>query len=161
MERRLDVSLSLVARMESPQQYHHDAPRQPLGDCPGIVRVAQGFQNLMADLDGFSHIWVVFWCHHARGWNDRVVPPRDTEPRGLFATRAPHRPNPIGISVLEILRIDRRAIHVGAHDLLNDTPILDIKPYVAAYDSVPHAAAGWTARVPEGRPDHRGSRPDR
>jgi len=126
-----------------------------MGDGTAILRVAHGLQNLMADLEGFSHLWVLFWCHHAEGWNHKVVPPRDDVPRGLFATRAPHRPNPIGLSVVELRRIHRREIHIGAHDLLDGTPVLDIKPYVAAYDSVPEARAGWTEHVDPQARDHR------
>ena len=123
---------------------------------PGAIVIRHGLQNLLADLAGFSHIWAVFWFNYSRGWNHRVVPPRDRVPRGLFATRAPHRPSPVGISVLELVRIERRVLHVGAHDLLDGTPVLDIKPYVPYCDALPGARAGWLAELgDQAGPDHR------
>lgn len=157
----LDEGLALTVRpvavMRSPFQYHHGTPRQPGVGTPhdGAIVVKQGYQNLLRDLDGFSHIWVVFWCNYARGWNDLVVPPRDTQRRGLFATRAPHRPNPIGISVLALRSIERRVLHVGPHDVLNGTPILDLKPYLPYCDAVPQARAGWVDALEAPGPDHR------
>jgi len=154
----LSFTVRPVAVMRSPYRVHAGTPRQPsVGPArEGRIVVRHGLQNLLQDLAGFSHVWVLFWCNYSRGWNEQVVPPRDTRKRGLFATRAPHRPNPIGLSVLELLRIDRRVLHVGSHDLLDGTPILDIKPYVAAYDSLPHASAGWLATLPaDAGPDHR------
>lgn len=147
-----------VAVMRSPFRVHVGTPRQPgVGtDRPGAIVVRQGLQNLLRDLDGFSHVWAVFWCNYSYGWNDMVTPPRDTRKRGLFATRAPHRPNPIGISVLPLLRVERRVLHVGAHDILDGTPILDIKPYLAYADSVPDAREGWVAGIRDtDRADHR------
>lgn len=154
----LELPVRPVGVMRSPFRIHVGTPRQPrVGESrPGAIVVRQGLQNLLKDLGGFSHIWVVFWANYARGWNDLVVPPRDVEKRGLFATRAPHRPNPIGISVLELRRIDRRVLHVGAHDVLDGTPILDLKPYLPYSDSIPDAETGWVGALEPGdRPDHR------
>jgi tRNA-Thr(GGU) m(6)t(6)A37 methyltransferase TsaA len=151
-----------IGVMRSPHRVHHDAPRQPRHGTgardtgmPGEIHLAQGLQNALADLDGFSHVWVLFWCQHTRGWKSRVVPPRDRRKRGLFATRAPARPNPIGLSCLRLLRIDRRVLHVGDHDLLDGTPILDVKPYLPYCDSVPGAAIGYVADLTATAADHR------
>lgn len=157
----LPHALVPIGVMRSPHRVHHDAPRQPRGAAAdaagghGCIEIAQGLQNALADLDGFSHLWVLFFCHHARGWNQRVVPPRDTEKRGLFATRAPQRPNPIGLSCLRLLRIEKRRLHVGDHDLLDGTPILDLKPYLPYCDSVPDAAIGYVSSLPRDAGDHR------
>lgn len=150
-----------VAVMRCAQRVHHEAPRQPPRDLPadparsGYVVVRQGLQNLLRDLSGFSHIWLLFHCHRSRGWNDQVRPPRDRVKRGLFATRAPDRPNPIGLSAVTLLGIDKRILAVGPHDLLDGTPILDIKPYVPAYDVIASARAGWVEDVEGDGPDHR------
>lgn len=154
-----DCPLEPVAVVRTPQVMHHDAPRQA-GLPPfhhGAIEVHQGFQNLLKDLDGFSHLWVLWWGHHSRGWNERVVPPRDSVKRGLFATRAPHRPNPIGLSCVQLLGIEKRVLRIGGHDMLDGTPVLDLKPYIPAYDSVPDARAGWLAELPpdDGGSDHR------
>lgn len=145
-----------IGTFRSPQLLHHEAPRQPREDgVAGVIELAQGYQNCIHDLEGFSHVWVLFWFHHARGWNDKVVPPRDTVKRGVLATRAPQRPNPIGLSVLRLVRIEGRRLVVGGHDLLDGTPVLDLKPYLPYCDSVPDASLGYVANLPAEAPDHR------
>lgn len=143
--------------MRSDQQLHHEAPRQAgLGrGATGAVHLVQGMQNALQDLAGFSHVWLLYWRHLARGWKSRVLPPRDTERRGLLATRAPNRPNPIGLSCVRLLRVERRVLHVADHDLLDGTPILDVKPYLPYADSVPDAAIGYVAALPAAAADHR------
>lgn len=157
------IDVKAVGIVRSPHRVHVGTPRQPRGQDdetvdarPGRIEIRQGLQNLLQDLDGFSHIWVIAWLNYCYGWNDQVVPPRDTRRRGLFATRAPHRPNPIGLSVVRLLRVEKRVLHIGAHDLLDGTPVLDIKPYVPYADSVPEARAGWVDELgPGAGPDHR------
>jgi tRNA-Thr(GGU) m(6)t(6)A37 methyltransferase TsaA len=154
----LTFTVRPVAVVRSPYKVHAGTPRQPrVGDArEGAIVVRHGYQNLLRDLDGFSHVWVIAWLHVARGWNELVVPPRDTQKRGLFATRAPHRPNPIAISAVELLGIERRVLRIGAHDLLDGTPVLDIKPYVPYTDALPDARAGWVDQLGEqAGPDHR------
>jgi tRNA-Thr(GGU) m(6)t(6)A37 methyltransferase TsaA len=157
----LPVELRPIGVMRSPLQVHHDAPRQPrvraAGEAPvpGEIHIAQGLQNCLHDLDGFSHVWVLFVFHHARGWSSKVMPPRDRKKRGLFSTRSPARPNPIGMSCLELLRIERRVVYVGDHDILDGTPILDLKPYLPYCDSVPDARTGYADVLPAGAADHR------
>ena|SRR5688572_27652343 len=152
-----------VGVMRCLQRLHHEAPRQARTDAAreddavhGEVVVHRGLHNLLHDLAGFSHVWLLFHCHLSRGYRDMVVPPRDTSKRGLFATRSPNRPNPIGLSAVRLLRIEKRVLAIGRHDLLDGTPILDIKPYVAAYDAIPDARGGWVEGIaPDERPDHR------
>jgi tRNA (adenine37-N6)-methyltransferase len=102
----------------------------------------------LRDLDGFSHIWLLWWFHKVTSWKSSVLPPRGpARRRGVFATRSPHRPNPIGISVVPLISIERNIIHVGAHDLIHETPILDIKPYLPRVDSLPDAISGWVEGI--------------
>jgi tRNA-Thr(GGU) m(6)t(6)A37 methyltransferase TsaA len=138
-------SLQPIGVMRARQRVHHDAPRQSgLGrGGNGVIEVRQGLQDGLRDLAGFSHLWVLSWLHHTRGRRCLVMPPRDTRLRGVFATRAPQRPNPIGLSCVRLVRIEKRRVYVADHDLLDGTPILDLKPYFPEFD----AAAG--ARVPE------------
>jgi tRNA-Thr(GGU) m(6)t(6)A37 methyltransferase TsaA len=117
--------------------------------------VRQGLQNCLEDVAGFSHLWVVFWFHFARGFRSRVVPPRDTKKRGLFATRAPQRPNPIGISCVRLLRIEKRVLHIADHDMLDGTPVIDLKPYLPYCDSVPGATLGYVDDLRADAADHR------
>lgn len=153
----LDAVLRPVGILRSDQQLHHEAPRQAgLGrGATGVVEIAAGLQNCLADLRGFSHVWLLWWAHLAKGFAMRVQPPRDAHKRGLFATRAPNRPNPIGLSCVRLLRIERRRLHVADHDLLDGTPILDVKPYLPYCDSVADAAIGYVAGLPDAAADHR------
>jgi tRNA (Thr-GGU) A37 N-methylase len=84
-----------------------------------------------------------------------VQPPRDQQKRGVFATRAPQRPNAIGMSCVRLLRIEKRVLHIADHDLLDGTPVLDLKPYLPYCDSVPGAEIGYVAGLPEAANDHR------
>ncbi len=142
-------------------------PRQP-----GMVNQATGKLKLRNDanlqtatklLETFSHLWLVFVFHKpgSRGWKPSIRPPRLGGSRkvGVLASRSPHRPNPIGLSAVEIIRIDREAkggveIYLRGVDLLDGTPILDIKPYIPYADSIPQANTGWadlpTIRIPVG-----------
>ena len=151
------LMLRPIGVVQAGQRVHHDAPRQSgLGrGGVGEIHLRQGLQNCLQDLDGFSHLWVLFWCHLARGFRAQVVPPRDTRKRGLFATRAPQRPNPVGLSCVRLVRIEKRVLHIADHDLLDGTPVLDIKPYLPYCDSVPDAAIGYVAQLPATAADHR------
>ncbi len=146
-----------IAFVRTSQRLHHETPRQSgLGrGAAGEIHVRQGLQNCLKDVAGFSHLWVVFWFHLARGFRSQVVPPRDTEKRGLFATRAPQRPNAIGISCVRLLRVEKRVLHIVDHDLLDGTPVLDLKPYLPYCDSVPEASLGYVDDLGPGAGDHR------
>ena len=101
------------------------------------------FRHALRDLGQWSHIWVLFWFDRNDDWKPLVLPPRSTQKRGVFATRSPHRPNPIGMSALKLERIEGRVLHVVGLDILDGTPVLDIKPYVPYADSIPDARSGW------------------
>ena len=98
----------------------------------------------LKDLEGFDRIWVISWLHLHHHWNPTVRPPRgDNIRRGTLATRAPHRPNPIGLSAAKLMKVDGLILHVEGIDLLDHTPILDIKPYVTYCDAFPEARSGY------------------
>ena len=125
----------------------HRAPRQPdatLG-IDGTIELMKGqdFEQALQDLETFSHIWLIYGFHSAKGWKPMVLPPRGDKKRGVFATRSPYRPNPIGISVVKLVKISGLKIHVQGTDLLDGTPIYDIKPYIPYADSISEANAGW------------------
>ncbi len=109
----------------------------------GRVEVLSEFQDGLADLDGFSHIILLYHLHKVSGYRLHVVPFLDTNPRGLFATRAPTRPNPVGLSVLQLLGIEECTLAVSDLDILDGTPVLDIKPYVPDFDQRPEIRIGW------------------
>ncbi|WP_299797828.1 tRNA (N6-threonylcarbamoyladenosine(37)-N6)-methyltransferase TrmO [uncultured Shewanella sp.] len=95
------------------------------------------------DLDGFSHIYIVFHIHKSKGYELKVKPFLDNAHRGIFATRSPKRPNAIGLSIVEIDRIEANRILVRGIDLLDGTPILDIKPYIQSFDNITDTRDGW------------------
>lgn len=106
------------------------------------------FEQALRDLSGFSHLWVIYHMHQIENWKPMIVPPRGPRTkRGLFATRSPHRPNSIGLSAVELVQIDGRCLKVRGFDLLDGTPILDLKPYLPYADSFPQALTGWTSTL--------------
>ena len=117
--------------------------------CPGetgktgSICIFPPYQEALADLDGFERIILLYHFHGVRGWSPKVVPYLDTTERGLFATRAPRRPNPIGLSVVRLLHLEDGVIEVADIDILDGTPLLDIKPYVPGFDSFTPSRAGW------------------
>ena len=123
-----------------------DLPRQAgLGVGPaGVIELREDLPaELLDDLAGFDRIWLLSWLDRAQGWHARVRPPRGEGKRGLLATRAPHRPNPIGLSCVRLVSIAGRRIEIADHDLLDGTPIIDIKPYLPYADAHPDASVGW------------------
>lgn len=115
-------------------------------------------REALADLAGMERIWVLTLLHLVDGWRPTVRPPRGpTVRRGVFGTRSPHRPNPIGLTAVELVRVDGTDLHVRGIDLLDGTPILDVKPYLPYADAFPNARTGWietlSADAPQtGRP---------
>jgi len=102
----------------------------------------------LRDLAGFERIWLLWWFHRNESWTPLVRPPRGpSQKRGVFATRSPHRPNPLGMTPVRLLGIEGHRLHLGPCDLVDGTPVFDIKPYVPAYDSFPGEAAGWIDAV--------------
>lgn len=120
-------------------------PIQPSGarEVRGTITIHPHFAEGLRDLDGFSHIIVLYHLHEIKGYDLMVQPFLDTEQRGVFATRSPKRPNPIGFSVMELLRIEGNCLQVANCDVLDKTPVLDIKPYVPDFDIWEVERIGW------------------
>jgi len=147
------VSLSAIGVVRSPHEERHGTPRQAAVAADPTLRPDESarvelFESIppdaLRDLAGFDYAWIVAWLHLNDGWNPTVVPPRGPKTkRSLFATRAPHRPNPIGLSAARITRVEGRVVHLARVDLLDGTPVLDLKPYVPTVDAFPDASAGW------------------
>lgn len=125
------------------------APHQPsdANALPGTIELLPhcNFEHALQDLEGFEYIWLLWHAHKNKSWRPKVLPPRgEAKRRGVFATRSPHRPNAIGLTAVRLLRIEGRTLSIGECDLIDGTPILDIKPYIPIIDSFPNAKAGWT-----------------
>jgi tRNA-Thr(GGU) m(6)t(6)A37 methyltransferase TsaA len=142
-----EIVLRPIGFARSPFSEKASAPRQPYAaeGAKGTIELLPNhdFEHALSDLDSWDHIWVIFWFHLNEGWRPKVLPPRSTKKRGLFATRSPHRPNPVGLSVLELEAVDGLTLYVKNLDLLDGTPVLDIKPYVPFADAIASAKTGW------------------
>jgi tRNA-Thr(GGU) m(6)t(6)A37 methyltransferase TsaA len=112
-------------------------------DAEGVVEVLAEYADGLSDLDGFERVWLLYLLDRAPAARLKVVPFRDSVLRGVFATRAPSRPNPIGLSAVRLLGIEGRNVRVADVDMLDGTPLLDIKPYIPRADSFPDSRAGW------------------
>jgi tRNA-Thr(GGU) m(6)t(6)A37 methyltransferase TsaA len=143
----LALSSRPIGVVRSPFAERMSAPRQPSA-ARGVQGTLQlfphlGYEHALEDLATFRFIWVLFWFHKNPNFRRKVLPLRSDRRRGVFATRSPHRPNPIGLSAVELLGIEGLTLRVQNLDILDGTPILDLKPYIPYTDSIPGADNGW------------------
>ncbi len=142
------VVLTPIGVIRTPFASLEGMPIQPGGarDVLGRVELRPDLAPALADLEGFSHIYLIYCFHKSQGFRLTVTPYLDDTPRGLFATRAPRRPNPIGLSVVELAGVAGNILTVRGIDVLDGTPLLDIKPYAPAFDAPLGAVrSGWLA----------------
>ena len=137
--------------IHSPHTVAVETPIQPVyaRGIRGQVEVFSQFTEGLQDLDGFSHIYLVYQFHKAGPVKLLVKPYLEDVPRGVFATRAPSRPNPIGISIVRLEKIEGSVLFIAETDMLDGSPLLDIKPYIPHYDMRRDALSGWFAEDPE------------
>jgi len=131
---------------------HHEGQKTPIQPVfakgiKGTVEMDPEYQKGLKDLDGFSHIYLLYYFDRSEEMNLRVVPYLDSRPRGLFATRAPHRPNKIGLSLVRLTGIQDRILHIEDVDMLDQTPLLDIKPFIERFDVRTQTRCGWQGSV--------------
>jgi tRNA-Thr(GGU) m(6)t(6)A37 methyltransferase TsaA len=141
----MTIEFQPIGIIHSPHKSLSGMPIQPTGarGIKGIVELYQDFSEGLKDLEGFSHIFLLYFFHQTKGYNLNVIPFLDKTPRGLFATRAPRRPNAIGLSIVQLNNIEQNILHVEDLDILDGTPLLDIKPYVPKFDYRSDTAIGW------------------
>ena len=135
-----------IGIIHTPFKTREDVPIQSTGgqDVEGVVEVYPEYAEGLADLDGFSHILIIYHFHLSEGYKLKVVPFMDTVERGLFSTRAPRRPNALGVSVVRLERIEGNEVHIRGIDMVDGTPLLDIKPCVPhLYPSPDEVRMGW------------------
>lgn len=126
----------------------YEAPRQGTlsAATEAMIELEPGnnFEQALTGLEGFSHLWIVYIFHLNSGWKPMVTPPRNKGKKvGVFATRSPHRPNGIGLSCVRYIKHEGLKIYISGSDMLDGTPVLDIKPYLPYSDSFPDALTGW------------------
>ena len=141
-------SMRAIGYVRSPYKEAHDVPRG-LGaqhEAEGVLDLLPEFAEGLADIEGFSHLYVLWLFDRSQGFELTANPPSDNRSHGVFATRSPLRPNPIGLTTVELLRRDGVRLHVRGVDMLDSTPILDIKPYLSSI--VPEKLRrGWLAEA--------------
>jgi tRNA-Thr(GGU) m(6)t(6)A37 methyltransferase TsaA len=152
------LTLQPIGVVRSPFKERVDAPRQPTAarGVMGSIELFSGhnFEQALEDIQSFNFIWVVFWFHLNTSWKPKVSPPRSGLRRGVFATRSPYRPNPIGMSVVELLKVEGLTLSVQSLDILDGTPVLDLKPYIPYTDSLPDASNGWLDAPSDPQPEY-------
>ena len=134
-----------IGIIHSPFSELENMPIQPAGaiGIKGSIEIFEDYRAGLKDLDEFSHLILLYHFHHSHSFDLQVIPFMDTVSRGLFSTRAPKRPNPIGLSVVQLDRIEGAVLHIQNVDILDGTPLLDIKPYVPEFDMHANANSGW------------------
>lgn len=151
----MDARLRVIGHLRSCLREKFGAPRQPLL-APGAtatLTIRKEFlpEHSLAGLEGFTHVWLFSYFHlnTNKKFLPKVRPPRlKGAAVGLFASRSPHRPSPLGLSLARLTKVEGATLHLAGVDLVDGTPILDVKPYIPEWDSVPHASAGWVKDAP-------------
>jgi tRNA (adenine37-N6)-methyltransferase len=141
----MTITLNPIGVIRSPHLAAPGTPIQPAfaQQYEGHVLVNNEFEAALADIEGFERLWLIYLFDRAGRYKPRVVPYRDTREHGLFATRSPCRPNPIGLSVVRLLGREHNMLRIAGVDILDGSPLLDIKPYVPSFDAHPSSMAGW------------------
>ena len=157
--------------IRSPYARRLDAPHQPTvvegtesgAPAEATLELDAAYpESMLRDLEGFERVWLIFQFHLSEGWAPTVQPPRGPKrKRGVLATRSPHRPNGLGLSCVELVGVEGRVLRFRGVDLLDGTPVLDLKPYVPYADAFPDARAGWIDEVDVGTGLHSAPGPKR
>lgn len=155
------MQVETIGVIHSPYDQPGNMPIQPSAarGVQGQIEIEPRYAEGLRDLEGFSHIVLLYWFHRSQGYSLQVVPFLDDTPRGLFATRAPRRPNPIGLSVVRLRQVRDNWLYIEDIDAVDGTPLLDIKPYIPNCDEVEDCRLGWLekrrSRMKDARSDDR------
>jgi tRNA-Thr(GGU) m(6)t(6)A37 methyltransferase TsaA len=140
-----------IGVVRSPFTEKASAPRQATtaADVEGTIELypGRGFEHALEDIETWGRLWVIFVFDRVVGWRPKVRPPRSTKRRGVLATRSPHRPNPIGLSAVRLVGVEGLTLRIRDVDILDGSPVLDLKPYVPYADAFPDAGSGWLETV--------------
>ena len=141
------ITFTPIGVVHSPYSEPAGMPIQTVA-APGVagtVVLDPAYASGLNDIGGFSHLWLLVYLHRMQGYALEVTPYMDDKPHGLFATRSPRRPNPIGLSLVRLVRVEGATLHIEDIDLLDGTPVLDIKPYIPRLDDRDAERTGWYA----------------
>ncbi|UQA57968.1 tRNA (N6-threonylcarbamoyladenosine(37)-N6)-methyltransferase TrmO [Polyangium aurulentum] len=142
------ITMTPIGVIHTPFPDRVSTPRQPHAAAGAEGRIelfpGRGLEHAVSDLEGWEFIWVIFWFHLNEGWRPKVLPPRSAgKRRGVLATRSPHRPNPIGLSLVRLVSVEGLVVRVQDVDIVDGSPVLDIKPYLPYAEARPGARTGW------------------
>jgi tRNA (adenine37-N6)-methyltransferase len=139
------ITYKSIGIIKTPYNAIDDMPIQPVGaqEVEGVIELDKEFIPGLMDIEGFSHLILIYHFHLVTKSSLSVIPFMDNKPHGIFATRAPVRPNSIGISTVKLLRVENNMLHIAGVDMVNDTPLLDIKPFFPKYDNRNNVKYGW------------------
>jgi len=141
----MSITIKPIGIIKTPFNDLKGMPIQPSGaaDIEGTIIINKEYEQGLSDLEGFSHIILLYHFHQSKGYNLMVTPFMDDQKRGLFSTRAPKRPNPIGLSIVQLIKREKNKINIKGIDVLNGTQLIDIKPYVPGFDAREVTRLGW------------------
>lgn len=150
MTMKAPVTLTPIGVIRSDHHTAAGTPIQPTyaEQCEGRVEIDERYSEALDDIEGFERVWLIYLLDRAGDFRPKIVPYRDVIEHGLFATRSPCRPNPVGLSVVRLSGREGNTLQIRDVDILDGTPLLDIKPYVPEFDAHPESRAGW---LDEGR----------
>jgi tRNA-Thr(GGU) m(6)t(6)A37 methyltransferase TsaA len=157
----MEITYRAIGIIHSPFKDIEGMPIQSAGasHISGTIEIFPEFSEGLKDLGGFSHLILLYHFHQAQDSTLIVIPFMDTRPHGVFATRAPNRPNPIGLSIVKLVRIEQNFLYIENVDILDGTPLLDIKPYVPEFDQHHAGRIGWLehakGKLQDQKSDHR------
>lgn len=144
MRRKQNLELRPIGVIHSPYKNADKAPHQSrTNDRISRIKVFKEFEQGLQDIEGFSRIIVIYWFHKSQGFHLLVKTPWDDIPHGLFTTRSPHRPCPLGLTVVELVAREKNVLRVKGLDAIDGTPLLDIKPYIPSVDERSVVKSGW------------------
>jgi len=141
----IPVELKVIGKIHSKYKTRNQAPRQG-NDEVSEIKIYEEFAEGLTDIEGFSYLHIFYWLDKSQGYNLMVQSPWDTKPHGLFTTRSPHRPNPLAFTIVELIQRKDNILTVKGLDAIDNTPVIDIKPYVKKIDVKPDAVSGWLER---------------
>jgi tRNA-Thr(GGU) m(6)t(6)A37 methyltransferase TsaA len=146
------ITYEPIGTIQTPFKDAHDMPIQAKGGkgIKGTIKIKPSFAEGLKDIGGFSHIMLIYSFHRSKDYSLMVKPFLDNKLHGVFATRAPKRPNPIGISIVRLRKVEGRVLHIEDVDIINGTPLLDIKPYIPDIDAFQTKRIGWLSKKTKG-----------
>lgn len=141
----MEIKLKPVGVIHTPFKTIENMPVQPSAgrEVTGEIEIYPEYAEGLSDIEGFSHLYIIFYLNMVKSYKLKVIPFLDTTEHGIFATRSPARPNSVGLSVVELIEVKGNTLHIRGIDMLDGSPVLDIKPYVPDFDHCGIVRKGW------------------